>query len=163
MSKAGEQNDWSRSHSEIESQARKSKQKPLKSHCSSKAPIKAPVSEKLYEQLGRTMVDQLVRDLQFSRQENLSLLDKLSNLGAVSLKPTSDEPNSFVETLVETGHPLEFQRPVLDPVSVSGASAHSTDSRSSQKVKSAGHNNVFTLRDFAAVVCQTSVLLYVRA
>lgn len=125
------------------------------------APVPALPPQKLYEKLGHEMVDKLVQDFHIP-QETPTLLDRLRDLGLISIKssqpttprtsdskaanpcPPDSQKNPANQSFATTGcEPLANQ-----PRSI--VTLPFTDSSSKVPISKSGHKSIFTLGDFAA-------------
>ncbi|RFU32960.1 hypothetical protein B7463_g3381, partial [Scytalidium lignicola] len=115
---------------------------------------------KLFEKLGSSMVDLLVRDLQ-APHDTPTLLDRLRNLGIINVQLVN--PQKDITTPVKGQHFSNLQRDVFKTVTQdqiqhktssdctsASSTLHSMSSGISER-KRQNHGNIFTLGDFAAV------------
>ncbi|RDL41387.1 Uncharacterized protein BP5553_01366 [Venustampulla echinocandica] len=144
--------------SEIGQKSKKSKKKS--SNPQRPAASNTPET-KLFEQLGRNMIDNLIEDLQ-APHDTPTLLDRLRDLGVISVQSSLTVTPPIIKASVEKGYPPGFQHNVFQTANPdkkrgtvsspkSGSSTSpSVDLKTLNKTKD-GHSNVFTLGDFAAV------------
>jgi hypothetical protein len=120
-----------------------------------------PPESKLFEQLGHSMVDKLVCDMQVPH-DSPTLLDRLRALGLINVQsPVTNTPNSTnPSSKARTVHRFKntFDQVSLNPNPRRVGNSENSDpvsttstSKINSKSKADGYSNIFTLADFAAV------------
>ena len=121
-----------------------------------------PPEAKLFEQLGHSMVDKLVRDMQVPH-DSPTLLDRLRSLGLINVQSSVTNTPSSTNPSSQAGTIHGFKNTFFDQVSLNPTRGRAGNSQTSDpasttstskinaKSKADGYSNIFTLGDFAAV------------